>query len=811
MSLTPTVFIDGEIDETLVPVSIDKVMAPAINKITLERRTGYRNGTQAPYDTGQLIDVPYVDLSDQPVRIHLLDQNDNEDELSGVIIDDSRKISGVDSENIVVSTNSYTAYGYEYFLAKNKIVNSIEYKTGSYTTIKRALPFNLTTDSGERVGNRYDTTAAYIFANDYEASNIEWNGYSVVRYLLGLFAINHGLTFTLVADGTIQTALEKIKGAWEAEGKTYWDLLNEIINPRRGFCFYVNLDQVNGLQLIVKTILAVSVDDIPANDSQISVILGDTHKYSNINLQKLNDSYYGKIRVKGGRNVFTNTFTIDQFNEAWTAQDKTDYNDENTTDDDRRELKKEGIFTKFHLKPITDWLGTIGGVKAFPVLDVVNEILIPTQNQDIHEPLFRFLPNLAVRKDKQALQPFIFMTDTEDEEEQRLDNPKSGSGISLYILADKAGFQLRPRLPHIIAGDEFTGDSDTDVIFDYKTFKVTLSYLTDEYLTMEYDVDPANDKVFEISVPSLRMSVVLQGTVLPEETVASTYFIENGTPDLKKIGELAKAWYGRKKSRLSWTYPDAEITETLGSLITTATIGTEVANVETIVSRVTYNFNIGENRGSSTSVSTEFQDIDLRLISGKSNAVTDKHSQEITSLKQKTANIPNRPAIPGGGTGGAERPYAVASGNTYEFGALISAADGTVIKAFTEDPGFNVKTPWGTNIPVSGLGDYRGFWDVVDKKYYLTPAQIFVECKEAHPDDGNITVFKIRYAKSVNALLLGDSAVANSVPAGSEVKVEGFTYATASADSRQYFNNGIFACSYDPIQNLFLIDHPLVG
>lgn len=665
--ITPTILIDGSPDDSLVPLSVERVMAPGINKVVLQRRTGLVNGTQAPYNTGELETIAYQDHREKTVQISLEDHNSQTDEFTAVIIQDSQRIAGVNENNIRSSVDTYTAFGFEYYLSKNTIESSLVYGD---VTIGRALPFNLVTDSGERVGNKSHAASPLSFADEIEDQNQEWTGLSIVQYLLEQFDTHFGWTFTLGGDSSIINALAEIRGNWSAEGKTYWQLINEIINPRYGFCFYVDMG-LSGHELVVKTVVSEAVVNLPANDTTVTVDLGSSHRHNNVNLNFIDDSYFGKLIVKGGRHILTNTFTYAEFDEVWTSDDLDEYNDPATTDEQRKELKKEGIFTKFHMKPPASWTtpGEIDSVKAFPVIN--SDGTVDNGNSsNINYPVFKFLSNLAVTKDRQAHQPFAFMDTLDDPAvTERIDNPTNGSGIDLYVLADKPGIQFRPRIPHLIGGTEFdseNAESDIEPVFDYKTMKVTLSYLADEHLKIESVIDANVDKTKIINVPDLKVSAVLENTILPEGTQEATEVRENGAPELQKISDLAKAWYGKRKSSLSWTYPDGEIREALGYLITTAAIGETNYQINTIVSRVIYNFRIGTNGGTSTQLSTEFKDIDIQSIVRKNrNSSVEQTSSDIVSLKQKVANIPARPALkaPGGGGGGG-RTLVMLTGNS---------------------------------------------------------------------------------------------------------------------------------------------------
>lgn len=813
MSLTPVVYIDDEENNHIVPISIDRVMAPAINTMTLKLMTGKVNGTQEPFADGQLTTVPFADHRNKSVRIELTDEEENEDKVCGHIIDIDQSILGVDSENVRLSDDTFVAYGYEYFLDKNVIQNSIVHGP---VTINRALPFNTTSDSGQRIGNmKTSAEGPFYFSTSIQTGNSEWTGHTVVLYLLEHFKNKYGYDFELTGDSSILSALASIKGAWSAKGKSYWSLLNEIINPKYGFCFHVEGENEDDLRIVVNTIVGTTTGSVPANSSQVTVNLASSHKFSDVNLRFIEDSSYGKIILRGGRYAFTNSFTIDQFDEVWTSDDLDDYNDSETTDDERRELKKEGIFTKFFLKPISQWgpeesptPGKIDGVPAFPIIDT-SDGSIKSTNQNIYEPTFKFLGNLAVRKDGQAIQPFAFMDDMDDEQ-HRMDNPSNGSGIDLYVLPDRAGIQFRPRIPHLIAGEEFDSDeaeSDIEPLFDYKTLVVTLSYMSDDHLELEYIIDANNKKELILEEPSLRVSVILDGTFLPDEIVAESRLDDNGLPDLKALGELAKVWYAKQKARLSWKYKDAEIVERLGQLITTATVGDVENSVNTIISRVTYNFTYGQNRGATTNLSTEFKNIDLKSILGKNlSTAIDQVSNDVAELKQKVANIPNKPAIASGSAGGGSLVWATSPRPTYEFGAKLTEPGGDPT-ALNEDAVFKISTPWNTT--VLAPDKMYAWWNKVGDNYYTPVETFYLKAEEDYSatEDAGITDFTCY----LNQAAVHSIGTDGDFPAGIKVLRDGFEADSASSNSRTYFNGQIFPASYDPENNIIYIGHPLVG
>jgi hypothetical protein len=147
-----------------------------------------------------------------------------------------------------------------------------------------------------------------------------------------------------------------------------------------------------------------------------------------------------------------------------------------------------------------------------------------------------------------------------------------------------------------------------------------------------------------------------------------------------------------------------------------------------------------------------------------------------------------------------------------EFGGSYDFPGGT-FTAFTETTSFFIVTPWGSRVAVPAdqlAWGYRGLADKIGDAYYLEAKDIFIKPLEIYPNSGNITDFEIYFSRSDSSLKLGDTD-GSTVPTGSEAKHEGYDNANSNSNSRGYYNNKVFQCGYDPVQNLFLIDHPIFG
>jgi hypothetical protein len=173
-----------------------------------------------------------------------------------------------------------------------------------------------------------------------------------------------------------------------------------------------------------------------------------------------------------------------------------------------------------------------------------------------------------------------------------------------------------------------------------------------------------------------------------------------------------------------------------------------------------------------------------------------------------------------GASGQNFTPYPQKSNNNA--GSLVWAVSQDPINTFGQsgiEPGeplevleegvFYLSTPWGTR--VGAPNKLYGFWNKIGDNYYFPVRDIFIEIDEVYPSSGNVTNYKIKFAKSTSSLTLGDTAVSGSLPSGAEATLETYDNANSSLDARSVFNGNVYDCSFDPAQNLFFIDHPVVG
>lgn len=161
-----------------------------------------------------------------------------------------------------------------------------------------------------------------------------------------------------------------------------------------------------------------------------------------------------------------------------------------------------------------------------------------------------------------------------------------------------------------------------------------------------------------------------------------------------------------------------------------------------------------------------------------------------------------------GGSGGGSLVYATSPNTTFDasftYGATADEPSSTVgdFTALTVDASFKLSTPWNT--AVTAPDKLFGWWNKVGDNYYLPVTTFYVKTTATYPTSTGITTFTAYYNDSATFSLGTNTAF----PSGVEVKLNGFTNASASSDVRAYFNGITFIASYDSENNIVYITHP---
>lgn len=246
----------------------------------------------------------------------------------GVVVDDEVSNKGVFLDGGVrkfrFRDQSITVLGLEYLLDRQPIGAAIVHDT---TRLERTLVFNGGALSGEQAGragrgNRHtEVNADGVYAFSKAPNADEWTAADIVKYLLKYFAPvdNAGdplpTLFSLTAGSA--TLLSGYKPKLDPRGLTVMQALNAIINPKRGFCWWVEYDETvspNGAASIVVESLAntlvtlPSSATLPANTRQKAVDMDLDPTVDRVRRRSDRRKRYDQVLCRGAR--MTSTFTL---------------------------------------------------------------------------------------------------------------------------------------------------------------------------------------------------------------------------------------------------------------------------------------------------------------------------------------------------------------------------------------------------------------------------------------------------------------------------------------------------------------------
>lgn len=695
-------------DTTLDLVRLEKNISPNASQATIKRYTGKWRGTEEGIEQLEKV-VVHQDLRGKQFKVEVTDKDDNKDIFYGYCPKTTEVIFG-STNGVRASDDTMIIYGLEYYLQRTEIENSVVLKNNVGEIVKLPLPFNMLNNSGILSGNKADGSLS--FGNDLETAE-KWDGLSIVRYLLALFKAESGIEYTL--DGQ-HADLVNIQGSFNASGRTFWDMLNEVISPERGFSFYVGTDTDEYKIFVFSTSSTAIGALVPANPNTRSVILDTLHEIQNASVELQEDSHFDRIICKGALIKGTGTFTFSEhFEKGWTTEEEEAYKE--ATDDVRKSDKFEHVYCRYYLK--RDWDGEIKGKNAIPTVDRINKILLEDKKQELSMPLFKFDRNLGILEEGQPKRPFVLAKDSEATE-HLLDKPsKDKPGASLFVLSgNRPGIQLRCSIPHLMALNHFTEESKTSPEFDFETVEATLSYNTHEHFAVESSSDElgAFEKTKIIKLPESQFWFVTPETRLsltetsPDEHQSTV----NDVSSIVNFAEMATAWYGKQKAKIGWTYKILKVLDRTGVIITDYTVNSVSNSAESVVSRVVYTF---DGQYPETQIQTEQKGIDLRsLVKTRRTSSLNSVSEEVVSFRQQVANIPSREERAIGG-GSANLPLLMLTGNSVSenknewLGSIIK--DRVSKEVITENVTvYAPQTPF-IELPTEG-DDHQRFWRSVE-------------------------------------------------------------------------------------------------
>jgi len=666
-------------DANLFPTSVQFALAPKIPTATVISDYGRVHTLGSGYE-----DVIPLDLAGNFIKITMNKKNDAGDTDTilwyGYCPAPADRIDGAgavsDDTALTKGRTTYSCYGLEWF---NK-------------TVKRVLPFNSTDDQRRDmvIGNRSvaegGASGVYEFAPENDAED-DWTGLDVVEHLLYNWKDQTGDVFAfdvISGIGTAAAELANIKGVWNFEGKNYYQAIAEIINPGNAFSFYVDVNetgtdtaQINVVPVVDTDITEGAETIVTANTTTVGLQLDTNPKIARngATVRHLDNQHYDEIEVRGGplRVAFTIstdiTYNTDSvMDEGWSSEDETTY--ENAADDEARAVEDlESVFTRFTM-PL-DWNGLASGEIVLPQIDEDTGLVDPLlkQNYYLRNRVFdRTLPWNEIDNEKQPRRPFAVYIDSDDVW-HRTEKPgdEEISPVGMKVLDDSLGIQLSTgsKPNHLIAENTFSGSSDVDPQWDYKTVLATVSMQTEEntriVLTSPTPEPGELTRRKVINVPHLQVWYVVPNTVKsidPSQTGEDGLvlneegeYTRDDTEKMLRIATLAQSFFGKKRQLVDVLYksPDFDLGNPLGFFISETQTGEASQPIDTIISEIVYTL---DTNSQTQQLKTSFFKINFQKIgriSGGSGLFGGRGFGR--HVADEMANIPVRFGAAGGGSG----------------------------------------------------------------------------------------------------------------------------------------------------------------
>lgn len=522
------------------------------------------------------------------------------------------------------------AVGLEHILDRRPI-------TGAATDvgwIDRGIDFNERRGFGYRPFGNRSTAVGPDGVHVFSADGQRWTALQALAYLLQY----HGLPeLPITIDGQ-WGALDYIVDEWRFDGLTLWQAINTLIDRRRGLGWriVVGLDDIVRLWVFSHSPepIVVEIPDsppvvIPAN--QFQSVVDFTHtRDTEARLNFSEAERYDAIDVRGGPVSVCCTLSNADANlvPAWSAAQEAGYIAAPGSTDAERDVERAtdkfaAVYQRFRVPDAWNWLAADGSGGGTP------QIASPAVAADgwIHPDVQANAWTWGKTFDRQI----PLLKDAEGEPELRSPFAIASVGGSYQYLdrLDQHGANVsvsdsdlavyvEPRPINHIAGDtHFTGDSEHDPEWNWETMRVTVMLPTDQHLRVRLGLPPETARrVKRIVIPEAVAWYILHGTVVDvaegtpqrwgiEVTPVPDYVVRNDVNLLRAAAVLAAVWYAPVRRTIQYTHEAISLAHFTGSMIRAAVQGLAGAEVNTVVTQRTWDFD-----AQTTNVQTGYAEID---------------------------------------------------------------------------------------------------------------------------------------------------------------------------------------------------------
>ncbi len=410
----------------------------------------------------------------------------------GVIIDNTDRRDGLLNGSIPTGVETYQCFGLTWFLDQVPLMKSkVKYPGGSWE-IGRCIPFNGGTEpqSDDKRKNRvawknYDDDAKCFTDRSQTTAPKAWTAANAIEYLLTNFAPKDSTGATLLPFALHSSALSYLDyelGLIQYEGKTLWQIINSLVDRRRGLGWHLIVES-GTLKIVVWSqnqtdITLPSGSTIPANANQ------RTYNFeTNVNIKDATVSTslmtrYDQVIVRGER--AGSVFSIrpqTNFEKDWTDAEKDKYNKsaseltgysslsdadkEAANNDFRSQDNMARVFSWW--RPKASWNGrsathpvNASAPYALPKIDDDGYLITPDEPAPIQRAGLRIQPYVPMRQNVDYTKPIVPELENDDADDTdylppmvffQLQALRSGSTDEGWLHAERLNQSIESNSP----------------------------------------------------------------------------------------------------------------------------------------------------------------------------------------------------------------------------------------------------------------------------------------------------------------------------------------------------------------------------
>lgn len=651
----------------LHPLTATSSIAPGISSAEFI----WRYGNIKREDSSIFSNVSPISISDQYIRIVVIDSDGRRPIWTGIVSDESFSMHGTLPGGNPQGDQRIVAYGLEHLLDRVSVDGAYVEEQGATKKIGWSPTFNDRGFHGAALEGNRSTSIGPEGVHRFSRDGSVWNHREIIEYIFKYYSVA-GLPFSF---GGQYTLLESIKTVVNFEGLTIRQVLNKLIDRKRGLGWTIRIS--GGIVVIhVFSVFdeSLSVGDVVVTpNSEVGTIaFDDAIDLDSALINKSVSSQYDRIVVQGERikTCFSVSIADGNLEKGWVASEEASYKagsvsnnlDSKRNDAERKTDKFNRVYQTFRIPSNWNWKASdgVGGNKRFVVPGLTSDGLVSTliipNTWNYPKALLRWLPiskNVnASNSEPEYLEPIVIVKDGQDFYQVDALAAIKKDPASVRILDREMGISVTPKINHVLGLNHFnkTTDprSDTDPQIDYTSIIATVAVEADHRLRVEVDLvkigEASKTLVLEVADAELWWINPLTVTGIKDGKLVKSNggIVRDDSVRLRQIAAFAKAWYGKRRSSIEFTAMSLAEFSPVGSLIVSAVSGTQEEPVGTVVSEKTWDF-----ERQSTRIKTDYAEIDIGAtldIPGMSDFRSvgrqfAKQKAEIKSLRKHVGNF----------------------------------------------------------------------------------------------------------------------------------------------------------------------------